>query len=48
LLKKKLKTLMMQLHDVCIKLKDKNEIDIIRKYGWNAQRFTTIVIGKIA
>jgi len=38
----------MQLHDVCIKLKDKNEIDIIRKYGWNAQRFTTIVIGKIA
>jgi len=25
---------MAQLHDACIKLKDKNEIAIIQQYGW--------------
>jgi len=37
---------MIQFHDVCIKLKDKNEIAIIRKYGWNA-RLIIVLVGKM-
>jgi len=33
---------MKQLHYACIEVKDKNEIAIIHKYGWNARQYTMI------
>ncbi|KAH0946896.1 hypothetical protein HN011_004503 [Eciton burchellii] len=36
-----LKNLMTQLHNACIKLKDKNEISIVQRYGWEAKRYIT-------
>ncbi|EZA55471.1 hypothetical protein X777_04264 [Ooceraea biroi] len=41
---KTLKDLMRQLHRACTKLEDKNEIAIINKYGWNAHRYTIVLI----
>ncbi|KAL6420324.1 hypothetical protein ACFW04_014808 [Cataglyphis niger] len=35
-----MKDLLMQLQDVCDKIKDKNEIAIMKKYNCNAKRFT--------
>jgi len=37
---------MGQLHNACIKLKDKNEIAIIQQYGWKGKRYTAVLIGK--
>jgi len=37
---------MKQLHDACTELKDKNEIAIVHKYGYNAKRYTTILTSK--
>ncbi|KAH0946924.1 hypothetical protein HN011_009366 [Eciton burchellii] len=39
-----LKDLLEQLHDACIKLKDKNEIAIIQRYGCEAKRYTTAFV----
>ncbi|KAL6420340.1 hypothetical protein ACFW04_014811 [Cataglyphis niger] len=33
--------LLMQLQNVCNELEDKNEIDIMKKYSYNAKRYTT-------
>jgi len=37
---------MGQLHNECIKLKDKNEIAIIERYGWEAKRYTAALLSK--
>jgi len=37
---------MKQLHYACTEIKDKNEIAIIYKYGWNARRYTIILSNK--
>jgi len=37
---------MKQLHYACAELKDKNEIAIVYKYGYDAKRYTTILISK--
>ncbi|XP_019887127.2 uncharacterized protein LOC105279101 isoform X2 [Ooceraea biroi] len=39
-----LKDLMGQLHCACTKLRDKNEIAIIQKYGRNAKRYTAALL----
>jgi len=39
---------MKQLHYTCKKLTDKNEVAVIQKYGWDAKRYTTALIGKQA
>jgi hypothetical protein len=38
---------MGQLHNACIKLKDKNEIAIIQQYGYEGKLYTAILIGKV-
>jgi hypothetical protein len=38
---------MTQLHNACIKLKDKNEISIVQRYGWEAKRYITAFLRKI-
>jgi len=38
---------MKQLHYACAELKDKNEIAIIHKYGYDAKRYTTTFTSKL-
>lgn len=42
-----MKDLLMQLQHVHNELKDENEITIIKNYGYNANRYVTILIGNI-
>jgi len=35
-----------QLKHVCNELKDKNEIDVMKKYGSNVERYTAKIICK--
>jgi hypothetical protein len=42
-----MKNLLMKLQHVCNGLKERNEITIIEKYGYNAKRYTIILISKI-
>jgi hypothetical protein len=37
----------MKLQHVCNGLKERNEITIIEKYGYNAKRYTIILTSKI-
>ncbi|XP_026826453.1 uncharacterized protein LOC105286929 isoform X2 [Ooceraea biroi] len=41
---KSIKNLLQQVHHVCTKLTDKNEIAIIQQYGWEAKRYTTTLL----
>lgn len=41
-----MKNLLEQLQSICNELKDENEIIIMRKYGRDAQHYTTKMIGK--
>lgn len=36
----------MQLQDVYDRLKDKNEIDIVKEYSYSAKRFTIVLTSK--
>ncbi|XP_025270104.1 uncharacterized protein LOC109610098 [Camponotus floridanus] len=38
-----IKDLLMQLQDIYDRLKDKNEIDIVKEYSYNAKRFTIVL-----
>lgn len=42
-----LKHLLEQCQHICNDLKDKNEIAIIEKYGYDGKRYTTHIICKI-
>jgi len=35
-----------QLQDICNELKDEKEIDIMKKYGENARRYTALLMCK--
>jgi len=37
---------MKHLHYACTELKDKNEIAIIHKYGWNARYYISAIISR--
>ncbi|EZA46972.1 hypothetical protein DMN91_005505 [Ooceraea biroi] len=41
---KSIKNLLQQLHHACNKLTDKNEIAIIQQYGWEAKRYTAVLV----
>ncbi|XP_011350800.2 uncharacterized protein LOC105287080 isoform X1 [Ooceraea biroi] len=41
---KSIKKLMQRLHCACTKLTDKTEIAIIQQYGWEAKRYTAILV----
>lgn len=46
LLKSQVKNLLMQLQHIYDELKDEKEIAIIKKYGYNAKYYTTLLMGK--
>jgi len=42
-----MKDLLARLQHVCNDLKERNEVKIIEKYGYNAKRYTIILTSKI-
>jgi len=46
LLKQQVKNLLMQLQHMYDELEDEKEIAIIKKYGYNAKYYTTLLTGK--
>jgi len=39
-----MKNLLEQLKHICNELQDKNEIDVMKKYGTNVERYTAKII----